>query len=54
MISHGFFLSLISNRMSSKVTLISSDGARFDNVEEAVAKKSQLLKNMIEGTDRFT
>ena len=32
----------------TKVTLISSDGARFE-IDEVVAKKSQLLKNMIEG-----
>lgn len=38
--------------MSGKVTLISSDGVRFE-VDEVVAKKSQLLKNMIEGIFPF-
>ena len=33
----------------SKVILIASDQGKFE-VEEAVAKKSQLLKNMIEDT----
>lgn len=35
--------------MINKVTLIASDQIRFE-VEEIVAKKSQLLKNMIEDT----
>lgn len=35
--------------MINKVTLIASDQGRYE-VEEAVAKKSQLLKNMIEDT----
>ena len=35
--------------MISKVTLIASDQGKFE-VEEPVAKKSQLLKNMIEDT----
>jgi hypothetical protein len=33
----------------SKVVLIASDQGKFE-VEESVAKKSQLLKNMIEDT----
>lgn len=33
----------------SKVTLMSSDQGKFE-VEEQVAKKSHLLKNMIEDT----
>jgi hypothetical protein len=33
----------------SKVTLLTSDQSKFE-VEEAVAKKSQMLKNIIEDT----
>ena len=36
-------------KMMSKVILIASDQGKFE-IEEAVAKKSQLLKNMIEDT----
>lgn len=35
--------------MITKVALIASDQGKFE-VEESVAKKSQLLKNMIEDT----